>query len=270
MSRRPYIKPSIFGALCVAIIFGIIIWYINQPTAVHEAAYEVHSRENPRETNQRSDSEERAKTNIKSNTIPSSSESTIGPIKLRSIARNTYLQLIDSESLAFNRAVIDLLDVNPSQVNELNVVLKDFISTLQSDELAHAYVAKTDDSGEVIVVSPFDRSKLIDNFRGRVAQILGNDAADFIAEQTAYDHSLAVGNSELRVSIEHGDDGLDRVSVEQYIRERFALDSETPVRIGQINFAPTSRTTTKTLLRKGVGQRFNKLFAAADTLQRRK
>ena len=97
-------------------------------------------------------------------------EPAIDPQRLRSIARETYLPLLnsDSHSITVSRAAIALLGLTPSQVEDLNGLVKDFVKTLQAQEIAHASVVSTAEGGEEIVIAPFDRFGLFPGFRSQI------------------------------------------------------------------------------------------------------
>ena len=251
-------------------VIGVAAWFISGDSAGRDVSNDSRALSEVSTETRRVLPDEPAKLNTRPLAPVPPNEGAIGPQRLQSIARHTYLNLLDSKTLTFNQAVLDLLDVNSSQIEELNGVLKRFLTSLQSEELAHAHVATTSDGGEEIVVGAFDRVKLISKLRDDIARILGKDAGDFVAGRTYYDTDLAVGNSELRLSIERGNDGFDRLVVDQHIRAPDALDSETPILRGEVTFAPTTHEVVKRLLGKGVDPRFSHLFSAVDRLPRRK
>lgn len=210
------------------------------------------------------------KSSIRANASHHSDDLPIGPQRLQSIARNTSLQLLNWESLTLNQAVVDLLYLKSGQVEELNSDLREFVRSLQSEEVAHAYVLKKADGNEEIVVASFDRSKQIENLRNKIALKLGNEIADFIGKQTAYDAKLAVNNSEMRLYIEHDDDGTDYVVVRQEALRRDALDSKIPIQQGNLQMAPTYDMSIKVPLSNGINSRYSHLFSASDRMPRRK
>lgn len=203
--------------------------------------------------------EDESSRGIESRELEPSPELPIAPERLRSIAEHTSLQLLDHESLTVSRATIDLLGLNPKQIEELNVLLAKFVASLKSEEVAHAHVAATGQGDEVIIVAPFDRSSLIKKLTAEVAAKLGKVAADFVGEQIVYDHTINVNNFEMRLSIERDEDGLDHVVFSQEVLRRDASD-----------FSPTFNMKIKTSLGDGVGHRYEHLFSASGSLPRRK
>ena len=196
-------------------------------------------------------------------------EPAIDPQRLRSIARETYLPLLDRDSLTISRAAIALLGLNPSQVEDLNGLVKGFVKTLQAQEIAHASVVNTAEGGEAIVIAPFDRFSLLPNFRSQITNKLGESIATFVVEQATYDHTLSMANAEMRLCIQREQDGLDHFVVRQSSLRRDAPDPEKPFYKHGIHFAPTYNSTTNSLLGNGVGERFAPLFSAVDRLPRR-
>lgn len=256
------------GGLLFLILIGVIIWYLNEPATVPAVPQIVAPLNQAPEKKQATVAEEKFSPNVEPTAPEPPRQIMIEPDRLRAIAKHTYLSLLDSGSLAINQAVVDLLGLNSKQTEELNQILKHLLGSIETEELAHAYVTTTE-RGEEIVVAAFDRSPLIEDFRGKVAAKLGKDVGDFVAEQCPFDHCLAIDESEMRLYIEPADDGLDRVVFEHRMRDRDAVDSKTPFMRHGIRFAPTHPVTVKALLGQGVKPRYNRLFSAAATLPRR-
>ena len=155
MDRSNSIKWICAACLVCSIVLGS--WFINQPSGhqndFREAPVMV---EQPRKVQQSlpEPSLESTGEPPESKPVP---EPAIDPQRLRSIARETYLPLLDRDSLTVSRAAIALLGLNPSQVEDLNGLVKGFVKTLQAQEIAHASVVKTAQGGEEIIVAPFDR-----------------------------------------------------------------------------------------------------------------
>ena len=243
--------------LILVVLLSIFIWFINQPSIVPDVSRE--SPESP-ETRTALGKKRSPAPEAPSGTLPleASTGLVIGPQRLQSIAQHTSLQLLDPKSLAISRATLDLLGLNPTQVEELNEALKGFLTSLKSAEVAHAYVTINDEGGEEIVVGPFDRSKLIDKFRSEVVAKLGKDVGEFVGEQVVYDRSANVSKSEMRLFIERGADGIDNVVFSQDVVRRDASD-----------FSPTFKMRIKTPLCGAFGPRYGHLFSAVDRLPHR-
>lgn len=190
------------------------------------------------------------------------------PQRLQALARETGLQLISPESLQLSAAAIHLLELNPTEVEALNKLLASFLESLRTQEILHAFVTPSL-SGEEIVVAAFDRSPLVNSFRDKVAAATDPAIGSFIAEQMVFDRTLAIGNSELKLHIETGADGLDRVFFKQFAQRLDALDSETPIRNGKFLMSPNYELQSVRLLGKTVNSRYQHLFSAVDTLPRR-
>ena len=81
---------------------------------------------------------------------------------------------------------------------------------MRLEEVAHASVVVGPHGDEEIVVSAFDRGKLVSRLRDEISKNVDADVAAFIADQLVFDNTLAIANAEIRVAIETGDDGADR------------------------------------------------------------
>lgn len=189
--------------------------------------------------------------------------------RLQSFARNSSLQLIDSQSLLLSSAVIDLLQLTPTQVQGINDSLRVFMGRLRSNELAHAYVSVGAGGDEEIVVSPFDRGAIVNSLRNEISSKAGADIGGFFAEQITFDGTLAVVNAEMRVAIETGDDGADRITFQRKIQSPQARDEKTPFTVGGVRFSATNTLTSAELLGKDIDPRIKHLFAAEKNLPRR-
>jgi hypothetical protein len=196
--------------------------------------------------------------------------------RLKSFAREKRLPVVDCESLGLDISIVELLKLTPTQVELINESFRSFMQSLRSEELVHAFVCERPNGNEEIVISAFDRSALMKRFRTEVSRKGTPDIAGFLADQLPYDATLAVANAEIRVWIESGDDGADRVCFSRRIRRSDAVDDQTPVvmRGGifgdqDVRFAPTDLLTSKGLLGKEISPRFRHLFAAAPSLPRR-
>ena len=192
----------------------------------------------------------------------------LSPLRLRSIAQHSYVRVMNSRSLGVDPTVVELLDLNRDQVVETNKCLKRFLSALKTVEFKHATVRRTEDGGEEIVVEPFDRSGLLDDLRRDLREKTSDYVANFIVEQAPYDDFLALVNSEMRLSIEHSDDGLDRFVVTQLTLEREENPAHPSPR-RSVNGEPASLITSKGLLGREIDPRFAHLFSAIDNLPRR-
>ena len=196
--------------------------------------------------------------------------------RLKSFAREKRLPVVDCESLGLNISIVELLKLTPTQVENINESFRSFMQSLRSEELAHAFVSVSPNGDEEIVVSAFDRSPLMKRLRAEVSGKSTPDIADFLADQLPYDTTVAVADAEIRVGIETGDDGADRMCFSRRIRRSDAVDDKTPVvmRGGifgdvDVRFSPTDLVTSKGLLAKGIGPRLSHFFAATPSLPRR-
>lgn len=267
--RSTSIKWIFAACLVCSIVLGI--WFINQPSIHQDDSGKTPVMvEQPRTIQQPLPEPivEPASEPPAANPPP---EPAIHPQRLRSIARETFLQLLDldSGSIAVSRAAIALMGLNPSQVEDLNKLVKEFVEAVQAQEIAHASVVNTVEGGEEIVIAPFDRFSLFPNFRSQIANKFGESIADFVVEQATYDHTLSMAKAEMRLCIRRQEDGLDHFIVQQHALRRDAPDPEKPFFKDGIHFAPTYNSTTNSLLGNGVGERFAPLFSAVDRLPRR-
>lgn len=190
------------------------------------------------------------------------------PTKGQSIAQRTRLQLLDSSSLSLSKGAIALLDLTPAQSKELNQELGGFIERLRAAELKNAYVFVKSDGSEEIVVSPFDRGPLLNDFRASVAAKVGENVADICAKQMPYDSTLAVENAEMRVYIEKGVDHQDTVVFERKVRRREVEDSMGPMPSMKPR-AKTANFINKVPVDQGFNIRYRHLFDAENTLPRK-
>ncbi|MHA3770073.1 hypothetical protein ACXR0O_00885 [Verrucomicrobiota bacterium sgz303538] len=201
------------------------------------------------------------------------------PIDMRkAFAREKRLPVLDSETLGLDSSVIELLELTPMQVEHINESLRRFLQRLQSEELTHAFVSVDPNGNEEIVVSAFDRSPLVKQLQTEISEKSIPDIADFLTGQLPYDSTLAVTDAEIRVAIETGDDGADRVSFTRRLRRSDAVDDKTPIVVDgrgtifgdvKVQFSPTDIVTTKRLLGGGISPRLTHLFTAASSLPRR-
>jgi hypothetical protein len=159
--------------------------------------------------------------------------------KWEAVAREKNPPFVDSKSMALNDAVVALLEITPAETELLNAARGHFIDKLRTLEIENAHVLEKKDGSEVIVVSPFDRRPLLNEFRASVAAKLGNEIAKLCADMMQYDATLALENAEMRVHIEkhlrHGDEVVfkrqyrNRKNTFIYI-EHLPLDGEVGVR----------------------------------------
>ncbi len=185
------------------------------------------------------------------------------------IARQTDLQVV-SASLTIHEDVIKLLGLSSAQAQHLNEMLASFVERLRSEEISHAYVSVSRAGEEEIVVPGFpvfDRTDILTRFRDEVASKLGADIGAFIAEEISWDNTLAVGNFELRLRVERGDDALDRLVVTREVRapEQWGSLSVTPDGF-KVNHGATVRMTATSILQLGIDPRYTHLLSAMQTL----
>ena len=177
------------------------------------------------------------------------------PERWRIIAKGTSLPVVNPESLALGQGVIELLELNPTEVKGLNEDLGELVERVRTAEKKSAYVRVGVDGSEEIVVPPFDRGPLIKKFREKVEQDLGNNVADFCAEQMLYDSSLALGDAEVRLYIEPKSEtnGRDKLVISRGVHRRNT--SGNPKWEGEA--APP--LVTKTIAGKDFGLRYRHL-----------
>lgn len=199
------------------------------------------------------------------------------PIDMRkAFAREKRLPVLDSETLGLDKSLIELLELTPTQVERINESLGRFLQSLRSEELAHAFVSVDPNGNEEIVVSAFDRSPLVKQLQTEISVKRTPDIADLLIGQLPYDSTVAVVDAEIRVAIETGDDGADRVCFTRRLRRADAVDEKTPIvsrggifgDVG-VRFSPTNIVTTKGLLGGGIPPRLTHLLTAASSLPRR-
>lgn len=180
------------------------------------------------------------------------------PEQWQTIAKGTSLTLVNPGSLAVSEGVIQLLDLNPTEFKGLNEDLSQFVERVREAEKKKAYVLVGSDGSEQIVVPPFDRGPLIQQFREKVERELGKNVADFCAQQMLYDSALAVGNAEVRVYIEPGEQGRDMLVISRGVHRRNS--SGNPKWEGEA--APP--LVTKTIAGKDFGIRYRHLHYMAQ------
>ncbi len=185
------------------------------------------------------------------------------PDKWRAITKGTYLPLVNRASLTLNQGIIDLLELTPTEWKEINGELETLIDNVRTVELEKAYVRVKSDGSEEIVVAPFDRKPMIDKFRATVASQLGNNVADFLAEQVLYDAPLALGNAEVSIGTEKWIDGKEKQVIHCTVRRK--KPSDDPNLQGQAALL----WTTTMVAEKDLGLRFRHLSTAATTLPRK-
>ncbi len=198
------------------------------------------------------------------------------PIDMRkSYAREKRLPVLDSESLDLDSSLIELLELTPTQVAAINDSLRSFMQSLRTHELSHAFVSVDPSGNEEIIVSAFDRGPLIKQLQAEISAKGIPDIADFLVGQLPFDSTLAVADAEMRVAMETGEDGAERVSFTRRLRRSDAMDDTTPIvsRGGifgnvSVRFSPTDLVTSQGLLEKGISPRLRHLFTAAPSLPR--
>lgn len=195
--------------------------------------------------------------------------------RMRAYAREKRLAVVHSESLGLDPLLIELLKLTPAQVEEVDRTLRSLLEGLRSAELAHAFVSAGANGDEEIVVGAFDGSSLIEQFRADLAREGTRELADFLADQLPFDGTLAVADAEIRVGIETGEDGADRVCFSRRLRRSEAVDDHTPVVMSggifgdlEVRFSATDFITTKGLLGRWTSPRLEHLFKAAPSLPR--
>lgn len=259
-------KLNIITVVCI--ICAVFIWLFKQPPISSEANFGNIQTGLPLtgEPLARSDTRESKDVAHESN----ASTTKIEFQRLKSIARNTSLQVMDSKSLTASRALVELLGLSATQAETLNKSMKVFLQNIQQDELKHAYVAVNGDGNEEIVVSSFDRTQRITALRSTIAGEIGDEAAYVISEQLVYDRGLAVGPDEMRVHVETGDDGTELLVFSQKALDRNATDPTKPYMMGEVRMAPTFNLVIRTPIGNPANERFKHLLAAVDSLPRRK
>ncbi len=190
-------------------------------------------------------------------------------VKIKSYARTIHLQIVDPKDLSLSKMVSELLDLNSTQVEHVNGSLARFVERLRQEEVVHASIVMGPNGGEEIVIAAFDRGKLVRALRDEVSTSVDSDVASFIADQLAFDGTLAIANAETRVAIQSAADGADRLSFTRQIQQPEAVDEYTPYSQGGIVFAATSTHITEGLLEPTILSRFSHLFAAEQELRRR-
>jgi len=182
------------------------------------------------------------------------------PERWQIIAKGTSLPLVTPGSLALGQGVIELLELNPTEVKGLNEDLGELVERVRTAEKKSAYVRVGGDGSEEIVVPPFDRGPLIRKFRDKVEKDLGKNVATFCAEQMLYDSSLALGNAEVRLYIEPKSEtnGRDMLVISRGVHRRNPTGN--PKWEGEA--APP--LMTKTIAGKDFGLRYRHLFYMAN------
>lgn len=189
--------------------------------------------------------------------------------KWDSFARAARLQLVDAKSLMINPAVATLLDLSAQEQKEVNAALSAFLLELRAAERSHAYVNVGKDGSEEIVVPAFDRANLIKTLRNRLAANGRSSVADFVAKQVIRDSTLSAVNSEMRLAIQRGDDGADRVYFTREIPRPESEDTATPIRKGKFIVAPVNQVTTASVLGGRLDPRVEHLFSSVDSMPKR-
>jgi hypothetical protein len=187
--------------------------------------------------------------------------------KLKSIARHSHLQFLDSGSLQLKPALVELANLTDEQAAALNGITQDFLAQLRSAEIEHAFVRVRPDGSEEIVVSPFSRDVLLQRLRDNISLRLGSRMADFSHTQIRYDSTLAVENAEMRLYIKDVKDGTPHVVFERKVRRREADERSTQKR-GE----PRALTAVTFIDENPVGPefdlRYRHLFLAEKSLPR--
>jgi len=167
--------------------------------------------------------------------------------------------------------VIELLELTSKQAADLDDILARFVEHLRAEELLHAYVSVTPGGEDEIVVPgfpTFDRTGMVNRFRDEVTATLGADVGDFVAEEIYWDSNLAAGNSELRLGIQGGADGVERVVFTRHVRRPAHRGSEEIFGGVKVRFAATNKHKTISILSLGINPRYTHLLSAADALPR--
>jgi hypothetical protein len=183
--------------------------------------------------------------------------------KWRTIARGTYLPLVDSWSVTLSKGAMALLDLKEAEVALVNLELASLMERLKAAELAKAYTLVERDGSEKIVVAPFDRRPLLDTFRKAVASKLGENVADFCTEEMFFDPTMSVGGREVRIYIEPGDDGNETLVISRGVHHRNTTGD--PKWEGDAAPPLVARAGN----RKSFDPRFGHLISAATTLPRK-
>jgi len=186
-----------------------------------------------------------------------------------SVARSSTLQVLKADTLTLNPAVADLLGLTPGETQELSNAITRLMGKLRSAERANAYISVGADGGEEIVVPPFDRSSLVNQFRSEVGSRVSSEVAEFVSAQMTYDRKLSIRNSEVRLYIQRGADGLDRMVLTQESLRKDAVDAQTPIKSGLFNIAPTLKVTTSVPVGSGQDSRYDHLFSSVEWLPKR-
>jgi len=258
----------LMGGILIGVLMATAVWFVSVPGQNRATNERPASKNEPQIDATRSTSRIVGSDNDQVSPAQQlSADVTRSPERWRSIAKHTSLQLTVDDFLTVNRAVIDLLGLNPTQAEDLNDAVSRFAEALRSEELKHARVDMSG-GGEAIVVAPFDRSNLIETLRDEVSATLGSEVGDFIAEQVVFDRAIAANDGEVQVSIERGEDGPDRVNLTQHVLRRDAVDAQTPIRDRPFELAPTYELRTEFFLEKDTNSRYSHLFSAADRLPR--
>jgi hypothetical protein len=201
-------------------------------------------------------------------TIPHASPLPLAPhsetdtiAKANSVALATHLQLISRE-LQVNEAAISALKLTETQGKQFKDAITHFVDQLKHEELAHAYVETMADGGEQIVVPAFERARVIQTLETELSDIFGPEIAGFVKGRLPFDATLAVNDSEMRVYVETGNDGVEREIFERKVRGK-------PVVLRGQEFDMMYKEKTRSLIRGKFSKRNEHLFAAIGTLPRR-
>ena len=120
--KRYQIKWRIWaGGICLASLFGTAIWFLNEPSAIQETPHQLTALNVTPEKRWQPVPEEEPLPSVEPPVTEPPHELVIGPERLRAIARHSYLQILDSESLNISRASVDLLGLNPMEIEGVNV-----------------------------------------------------------------------------------------------------------------------------------------------------
>lgn len=198
-------------------------------------------------------------------------------LQRRTDKRWKKLQFLDPESLKVSNEVIDYLELTPEQVAQVNRGLDVFTKDLFQNELSRAFVEITANGNEEIVVPAFDRRPIHTALKLEIAQWAGPDFASSIAELISHDAQLGAVNTELRLGIQKGSDGRDRLVYTRKVLDPEAYDPDIPINRYYKDgprpdvptvFSSTAKIRTEGILTDTLKPRLKFLFDAVETLPR--
>lgn len=198
--------------------------------------------------------------------VPSQMSSSSGAKNLErweAIARASRPSLLSGPTLSLRPAIISLLELTPSQVNDINSEIKSWMARLQAEEVKHGYVLVKKDGSEWVVVAPFDRGPLLTEFQTAVAARNGHEIGKFLSGQMQFDSNCAVENREMSVHIEKGSDGNELIVFRRETKSRDPRNGPGQYRPGEVGL-----WVDKYHPGEGYAVRYQHLLDAAGSLPR--